>query len=62
MVNSRRTSSSLEAENSAQALAKLNHRLNPGAYPADGSDLASLVTIDDDELKQLLDDNIQVQY
>ena len=43
-------------------MAKLNHRLNPGAYPADGSDLVSLVTIDNDELKQLLDDDIRAQY
>ena len=52
----------LEAENSARTVAKLNHRLNQEAYPDDGSDLASLVTIEEGDLIQLLDDDLRAHY
>ena len=41
---------------------KLNHRMDPVTYPIDASDLASLVTIDEAELDQLLDDELHAQY
>ncbi|KAF8799675.1 hypothetical protein BYT27DRAFT_7025824, partial [Phlegmacium glaucopus] len=52
----------LEADNNARTIAKLNHRLNPEIYPIDGSDLASLLTIEEADLSQLLDDDIRTQY
>ncbi|KAF8809451.1 hypothetical protein BYT27DRAFT_7254581 [Phlegmacium glaucopus] len=52
----------LEADNNTQTTAKINHRLNPENYPADGSDLTSLLTIDEADLNQLLDDDIHTQY
>ncbi|KAF8797985.1 hypothetical protein BYT27DRAFT_7025810, partial [Phlegmacium glaucopus] len=52
----------LEADNNGRMMAKFNHRLNPETYPADGSDLASLVTIEEEDLHQLLDDELRAQY
>jgi len=52
----------LEADNIARTMRKINHRLNPEAYPVDASDFASLITIDDADLNQLLDDEVRVQY
>jgi len=52
----------LEADNIARTMRKVNHRLDPETYPIDASDFASLVTIDEADLNQLLDDELRVQY
>jgi hypothetical protein len=52
----------LEADNIARTMRKVNHRMNPEAYPVDASDFASLVTIDEADMNQLLDDDLRIQY
>jgi len=41
---------------------KVNHRLDPITHPVDALDLASLVTIDEADLDELLDDELRAQY
>jgi len=52
----------LEADNIARTMHKVNHRMDPETYPVDASDFASLVTIDEADLNQLLDDELRTQY
>ncbi|KAF8961793.1 hypothetical protein BDZ97DRAFT_1637618, partial [Flammula alnicola] len=43
----------IEAENEARSLKTFNHTLDPVAHPDTGSETASLITIDPDDLNRL---------
>ena len=43
----------IEADNDARSAKTLNHALDPAAYPQPGSEVASLITIDPEDLARL---------
>jgi hypothetical protein len=51
-----------EADNIAQKMRKVNHKMNLEAHPVDALDFVSLVTIDEADMNQLLDDELRAQY
>ncbi|KJA26417.1 hypothetical protein HYPSUDRAFT_132991, partial [Hypholoma sublateritium FD-334 SS-4] len=60
--NKLQTNKCISEENQTRLTKKLNHALNGIKYPDDGSDVALLITVDESNMNDLLDDSIREQY
>ena len=49
----------IEDQNEIRLQRKADHAINAANFPDDGSDMASLITVDEQELSQLFDDSIR---
>ncbi|KAF8192067.1 hypothetical protein BJ912DRAFT_849176, partial [Pholiota molesta] len=62
LFNKLETNKNIELANISRMKKTLEHTIDPTNHPVAGSDTASLITISDEEISDLLDDNIRSYY
>ncbi|KAF8172908.1 hypothetical protein BJ912DRAFT_1047091, partial [Pholiota molesta] len=62
LFNKLETNKKIELANISRMKKTLDHAMDPANHPIAGSETASLITISDEELSDLLDDNIRSFY
>jgi hypothetical protein len=62
LFNKLETNKNIELTNISRMKKTLEHTIDPTNHPVAGSDTASLITISDEEISDLLDDNIRSYY